>query len=205
MDAVGVGGVAVIGLNYTLPVHEGQSKEFVQTTIYHDGSSVTTRTATDTNLSEDNVEENEWERWFGFETGSWEKGTYTAEIIVRDEISGKNSSSFTFDFEVVEPLGESEAEIAEISQPAEVTVGDSITYEIEFENTSDRDSSIVSTISGRYEDSEWVQTSDEKFRFNLASGESRTLTSGEVSFDQEGTYQYRYDSIEAVVTITVTE
>lgn len=43
--------------------------------------------------------DNEWKRWIGFETGTWEQETYTAEVIVRDEISGKNSSSVTFDFE----------------------------------------------------------------------------------------------------------
>lgn len=205
VNAVGAGANAVIGLRYSLPVHDGKSEEFVQVTVYHNGPSVASRKANETRISGEGTTEETWERWFGIETADWDVGTYTAEAIVRDEISGRNSAPMEVEFEVVDPLRANEVELIRVETPPSIQKGEQTSFTLHLKNVSDRDSSIVSTISARYEDGEWQSVNEDKFRLNIPAGESRIWESGEFSFDYAGTYEYRLDSVDTSWTLTVSE
>jgi hypothetical protein len=205
VSAVGAGSTATIGLRYTLPIHDGQSKEFVQVTIYDEESSIDSQSAEDTNLSDEGSEVDSWERWFDFDTTDWELGTYTAEAIVRDEVTGKNSSVQEAEFEVVSPFEPDEIELTDVSQPPKIETGGRVTFSWTFRNRSERDSSIVSSISARYEGSQWYSVSDTLFQLNIPAGETRTFEGDPTTFDRAGTYEYRFDDIGAIWEVTVSE
>lgn len=205
VNAVGLGSTAVIGWHYSLPIHDGKSEETVQVTIYdEEGPSVTSRQKSDTHIT-NQTGSDEWERWFGFETADWEKGEYFAEILVRDDVSGKNSGVTEVNFTVNEPLGKGEASIESTQYPDSVTVGEEVTFELTFANTSNRDGSIVSSLSARYNDGSWQSVSDSKFELNVGANSTRTWNGNAVSFDSAGTYTYRLDDVEETWSIEVTE
>lgn len=203
MASVGQGGYANVGVRYNIPVHDGEVEETVQATIYKDGSSVNSWKNEDQRLVNDQSYEGR-ELVDFFETEGWEKGTYEAEVIVRDEISGQNSEEKRFEFDVVEPLGQSEVTLESVGTPPDIETGENFSFTLDLANDSERDSSIVTPFSARYENREWTED-DETFLLNLPAGETRSWESNEISLDTEGTYEYRLDNIEINWTITVTE
>ena len=206
ISAIGAGAYANVGLTYTLPIHEGKSEELVQATIYHDNISVDSRKNADTKLSGGNMSEDSWERWFSFDTKGWETGEYLIEAIVRDEISGRNSPANKFTFEVVDPLRPSDVELTRIEKPPTIKKGQKTTFTLHLKNVSEMDNSIVSTISVRYDGSDWQSADEEeRFKLNIPAGETRKWESGEVSFDYTGTYEYRLDDVDTVWSFSVTE
>ena len=205
VNAVGKGGNAVVGWRYSLPIHDGKSEESYQVTIYNEeGPSVTSRKGSDQNLT-NNAGSDTWERWEGIDTTGWDQGQYSAEVLVRDEVTGKNSETISVDFTVNEPLGKGEANIQSVSTPDSVKVGEQVSTNLTIANKTGRDSSVVSTLSGQYEDSQWQSVSEEKFKMNIAANDSREYKGGTISFDQAGTYSYRLDAIGETWSIEVTE
>lgn len=203
MNAVGVGGIANIGARYNIPVHDGKVEELFQVTVFNEESSVDSRTVEDTKLVRNDVQKEAYERWEGFDTTDWEQGNYTAQVIVRDEVTGENASA-EFDFSINEPLGPDEVEIVDVVQPPNWEVGEADTFEISVKNTSDRDGSIVSSFSVRINDSDWQSYSD-KYISNIPAGETRTEESDRESFERAGSYEFRIDDIDESWTIDVAE
>ncbi|MDS0298240.1 hypothetical protein NDI76_05755 [Halogeometricum sp. S1BR25-6] len=205
MSSVGAGGYAIIGLRYSLPIHNGKSEELVQVTVYHNGSSVDSQQAGDTQLSGADTTEDEWEQWFSFDTKDWKTGTYSAQILVRDEITGKNSELEELAFDVVEPLTPNEVKLTGVQKPPTIRKGQPITFTLQFKNIGDDDNSIVSKPSIRHEQGEWQTPNDERVRLNIPAGESRSWESGEFSLNYTGTYEFRLDEIGITWNLTVTD
>ena len=204
MDSVGVGAFANIAFRYTLSVHEGKSEELVQVQVFDENSSVDSKSDTDTSLADSDLEEETWERWISFDTANWERGEYTAEILVRDEITGKNSEQSDVEFELVDPLQEGEVDLESIEKPATIRKGEPFSFKLHLRNRSDRDSSIVSIPSYRYEDGDWQSgDSEDKIRVNIPARTTRTWESAEFSLDYSGTHEFRLPDLGVSWTLTV--
>lgn len=206
MESVGAGGRAIIGTRYSIAVHDGKSEEFVQMTIYGEDSSIDSNSVSESRLSDGKVEADEYERWMAFETDGWEKESYTAEVIVRDEISGKNSDTSRTEFDVVQPLRSSEVTLESVEKPPNIKTGEPFRIKLKLRNTSNRDSSIVTPISIRYENNEWRSSgARDKMRFNIPARTTRTFETGEVAYDYAGEYDVRYDDVDVSLSFTVSE
>lgn len=204
VSAVGQGGNAILGWRYSLPIHDGKAQESFQITITdQNGNQITQQTGTDTHLTNETGTDT-WERWARFDTSEWQTGTYTATILVRDEISGENSQQTTVDFTLNTPLGPDEATLKS-AEPKSVTVGTQFRNTLTLANTSTRDSSIVSSVSVQYNDSDWRTLNDSEFTLNLPANGTRTHTGSPTSFQRAGTYTIRLDAINETFTIEVTE
>lgn len=202
IESVGQGGVAVVAFRYKMPVHDGKTEEFIETSIYHNGSSFDSKTRTDEDLVDVENGAITYERSEPFETENWDTGTYSAEVIARDEISNKNSKSQTIEFEILEPLGAGDAEVTSVETPPNVQKGDDVSFTVNLKNNTSRDNSIVSPISVRYENGEW-NSFDEKLRLNIPAGGTGEYEPAGGSYSAEGTFEYRLDAIDETWSITV--
>jgi len=148
----------------------------------------------------------QWEHALYFDIADWEQGEYSYEVLIRDNVLEKVSGTAEGEFEVNEPLGPQEATISNIEGPDAIATGEDYTFTLEFSNVSDRDSSVVSPISVKYERANEWQTSDGNSLFcNVSAGESNTWESDETSFDTTGTVQFRIDAIDETWSIDVAE
>lgn len=205
IDAMGKGGYAVVGVRYDIPVHDGEVHERVQPTIYRDGSRVDSRSVSETRLVDETLSEQTYERWLGFDTEPWERGEYTVEFSVRDEVTEIPSRPASDQFSVEDPLRPDEVEFIEVVSPPQIEAGEPVSYSLRFANVGDRDGSIVSTVSERHNSSEWEALSGELV-LNIPEGEVNSLGGEEeITFDQAGTYEYRANAINETWTVTVTE
>lgn len=206
MEAAGVGGYILIGFRYNINVHDGVHHALQQVRVFNDSG---TRVAMDSFEDRQLVEESgriQWENRLRFETTSLETGTYTAEVIIQDLENDQVSDSIETSFELVPPLGPDEAELLSVDAKDTVTTGETYSFIAEVENTSQRDSSVVSTLSQKYESSDsWTVSDGKIFQMPLAVAESNTWQSGEVTYDYTGSVEIRIDDIKESWTVDVTE
>ncbi len=204
VSGVGKGANAIVGFRYQANIIDGSVDTTEQVRVFGpDDNRVGLEEATDDQLV-DGEGRQDWEHALYFDTASWDLGDYSYEVLVRNNATGEVSDTAEGTFSVVEPLGPQEATISGIDAPDSIATGETYSFTLEFSNVSDRDSSIVSPISAKYESvSEWSSASDDPIWCNVAEGESNTWTSGEVTYDTPGTIEFRIDAIDETWTVTV--
>lgn len=207
----GQGGEVVFGSNIDIPVHQGSAKYSTQIEVRKDGTEVDEYSGEPENelgIEGDNFSSY---RWVSLgESSDWEKGEYTAEYIVRDDVTGV-STTVTRSFSIVTPFGADEVTLADRNIPSEVTAGVPFELSLTFENLSDRSSSVVSAESFRAGETkeeatqrEWEQL-DYKRRVNIAAGDTTTWRVEDAELSSPGVYQYRLDAVGETYTIDVQE
>jgi len=205
VNAVGRGAPANVGFRYHAEVHDGQSDVTQQVRIFDESGS---RVAMD-EVSDDQLTDSEgyqsWEHVLQFETDQWDLGDYEAEVIVRDNVIGANSSPKTASFTVNEPLTGSEGTLVDVEGPGSVSTGERYEYTLEIENSGTRDGSIVTPVSARYEsDDEWF-TYDFTVSLTIGQEETNTWSGYFNGFDYSGTVIFRLDDIDETWRVDVTE
>lgn len=205
VDAVGEGAYAIIGFRYDVMVHGGTLDVTDQVKVFDpSGERVAIKDTRDEQLTEGDGLQT-WENAFYFDTTSWERGEYTYEVLIRDNVSDKVSGTKQGSFTVNAPLGESEATLAAVDDPDTVSVGEPYSFTLTFENTSSRDGSVVTPLSARYESQDsWRTYSSGQIPATMAAGETNTWESAELSFDYEGAFQFRLDDLGEIWSVEVT-
>lgn len=201
-EAPGAG--IVVGYRYDVEVHDGLHHITRQCRVYDsDGQRVAFDASEDRQL----VEYSGYDSWEGsiyFETDGWALGEYEAEVLVRDEVSGKNSNAATGRFAMNSRLRDDEARLVSYDGPETVAPNEEYEYRLTFENRANRDSGIVSPVSTRLDGSDWYVVDEFTFAHTLPAGETRTWESGQVTAASEpGTYGFRIDDIGATWEVTV--
>jgi len=205
VTGVGQGASAIIGFRYEANVIDGSIDITEQVSVHGpDDNRVGLEESTDTQLV-DGEGRQYWEHALSFDTSSWELGDHSYEVLVRNNATGEVSGTAEGSFSVVEPLTDQDATISGVDAPDSVSTGEPYAFTLEFANVSDRDSSIVSSLSVKYESSsEWSTWTEDPIWCNVAEGESNTWSSGEVSWDTPGTLEFRVDAIDETWTVDVT-
>jgi len=205
VNAVGRGALAIVGFRYHAEVHDGRSDTTEQLRIFDEsGSRVAIDEVTDDQLTEESGYQS-WEHALQFETDQWDLGDYEAEVIIRDNIMGKNSSSKIGSFKVNQPLTGSEGTLVDVEAPDTVSTGERYEFNLVLENSGTRDGSIVTPVSARYESgSEW-HTYDFTVSSTIAQEETNTWSGYFGGFDYSGTVIFRLDEIDETWRVEVTE
>lgn len=206
VDAVGTGAIALLGYRYRVMVHDGTLDITNQMRVFDpDGTRVALDDFNDEQLTDGDGMQT-WENVFTFDTSDWDLGTYTTEVLVRDNVSGEVSETLEGEFEVNDPLGPDDVELTDVDAPDTVTVGGPYSFTLTFENVSTQDGSLVSTASAKYgSQSSWSSISGGRISSTMAAGSTNTWESGDITFDYDGVVQYRVDSIDAVWSVEVTQ
>ncbi len=173
-SAFGNGGFAYIGVRAIVQIHEAELDTLVETTIRDsDGNKIGENSVRTKEEETDRVGEDELEYWLRFDTQDWEQGTYTAEVRGRDIIVETETEIMETEFEITDPLDDSEVRL--VSSPESVRLGEDVFADVVIENTSDRDSSIVTSISSSGDDGETFVILEERAVRNLTAGSERSL------------------------------
>jgi len=200
IDSVGQGGPLVVGVEYDLPASEGSARGLVETRILDDDTRLDTNTqAVDVVADGDSVDRR---AWFAFDTTDWEQGSYTAEVLVNSDSYGTTASEAVA-FDVVEPLGEGEAEMYIAEFPDDVEAGETFDWTLGFRNLTDRDSSVVSGIVTLKSAGADPAALDIAYRENVPAGESVTVEEEDISLGYPGTYTYAIARLDAEVSFTI--
>lgn len=205
VDAFGSGGGIVIAFRFTLPVTDGEIEYSFEGTVYDDGDTIdeyTSDPVQDLVTEEGPITREAWIS-FGREP-EWPLKQYDVTLVLLDEQTGKSTTREGVTFGLNERLTGDEASIVNTDIPDDVRVGESFDYSLEFENRTNRDSSVVTPTRWRWEsDDEWT-TSDGPFYTNVADDRS-ILWQNTTSFDQTGTFLWRFDDIDETIEFTVSE
>jgi hypothetical protein len=201
IDSVGQGGLLVVGVEYDLPASEGSARGLVETRILDDdGNRLDTNTSeVDVVADDDSVSRR---AWFSFDTFDWEPGSYTAEVLVNADSYGTTASTEVA-FDVVEPLGEGEAEMFLAEFPDEAVAQENFDWTLGFRNLTDRDSSIVTGIVTLDPAGADPVALDSPYRENVPAGEAIEVEKTDFRINRPGTYTYEIARLDADVTFTI--
>jgi hypothetical protein len=204
LEAVGKGAQAIVGFHYSAMVHDGTVNLTEQVSVYGpENNRVDIDQQTDEQLT-DTEGVQEYEHAIAFDTATWDLGSYTYEVLIRDNVTSKVSDTIRGSFQVNSPLSDDEATLQSVDAPDSVNVGEDYSFTLEIGNTSNRDGSVVTSLSAKYESSrDWYTYTDDKLTVSIPSEWRNTWESAPVSFDTEGTLQYRLDAINEIWEIEV--
>lgn len=203
IESVGQGGLLVVGTEYDLPASDGSARGLVEARVFdRDGTRIETNT-TEVNVVTDGDRVNR-QAWFAFETADWDRGSYTAEVLVNSDDYGTRSST-EVGFDVVEPLGPGEVEMEVVEQPDEIVVRERFDMTIAIRNLSDRDSSLVvdSVVTTR-EGGSTIELPAETRENVPADGEVLDRRE-DMYFNKPGEHTHRYEAVDAEFSFTVNE
>lgn len=202
ISAAAAGSVIELCFTYKSTVHDGEHHVTYQVRIFDEDRKRIIQTS-----SEDRqfVEGSGWSSWSNsaqFNTETWSKGKYKAEIIVRDEIAGLSSAARTATFKLTEPLHASEVDLVEIDSQLRFQTGEDFQFSFKIRNTSDRDGTFRTRYSIYY-DQYHVFTSDDYIDVPVAAGSIGEWTSGKAPLNEAGEYEFRLDVIDETWSVIV--
>lgn len=199
ISVAGVNSQVVVAFGYQIDIHDNRhdiTKQIEINRITPGGQSrVYLDSSPDNQLTESSGLQS-WEGSFVADSNGWERGEYEATVIIRDEVTGKTSNAGKAKFDLTRRLDASEVKLSKLESPGTITTGEKMRFTLHIENTSDRDGSIISPVSVKSDDFDWRTYPDETFRLDIKSGSTSEWKSGEISFDEEGTYSFRLDAVD---------
>lgn len=103
IDEVTIGDYATIAFRHVTPVHDGTLHVFENVNVrsIREDRRVGLRRFEDEQLTEGDGPQR-WEHALSFDTFDWSPGPHRAEVMIRDEITGKVSEPADHEFDVVE-------------------------------------------------------------------------------------------------------
>lgn len=167
-SAFGAGAPVVIGSRHRLPTVDGKVDATLQCNVYEGEEQLSKDTLEITELV-DTAGPWAHEAIFVFESETFERGSYSAEVLLRDDRFGTRVRTDPIEFEIVDPLTSGEVEIIEVDHPDPIKANEPFSMDIVLKNVSDRDSSIVSDHSVRRNLGEWTNFDDTRTA-NIAAG-----------------------------------
>lgn len=174
-----------------------------QVTIFDESNQqMAYKTSTSEQLTEETGRSWEYGQWF--ETENWSRGTYSAELIIRNNESELVSDPRITSFELRRTLPSRSVEIDRIEAPSRVGVGDPYSFNIHVENSSSRDGGFRSALSARRRGTQWV-TYDTPIELNLPTNGTNNWKSGSISFDTAGEIFFRIDELGKTWTLQITQ
>jgi len=204
IDASAPGMPILIAFRYTANVSGGKSEVTEQVEVRNsDGRRVGSKIS-DTRALTDRPGENVWEHALFLRTAGWERGTYTASVIIRDQVTGQGSEKKETEFELRRPLFGRDVSVVSVDAPRTVRVGEPYSFTITMRNESARDGGFRSTMSARGERSDWRKFST-PLELALPSEGTNRWQSGEVSFDTTGELTYRIDELNYTWNLDIME
>lgn len=200
IDSVGQGGPLVVGVEYDLPVSGGSARGLVETRIF-DGDGV----RVDANITEVDVvadgDSVSRRAWFAFETTDWDRGSYTAEVLVNSDRYGTTTSTEVA-VDIVEPLGEGEVEMYIAEFPDDAVAGEEFDWTLGFRNLTDRDSSLVTDTATFDPAGHESVTLSSETRENVPANDE-ILDESEIGVPHVDSYTYRLTEVGAEVSFSV--
>lgn len=208
--------ISSVGRGATLPVagrfkiwfHDGALNYDLQVRAFDSSGQQVGSQAYSNQQSTEITGYNNWEAFVTFDTSTWDNGRYEGEFMVRDTILDESSldgasDSLAWTVDVVDPLRNSEAVLADQSIPQSIGVDERFEYSLTFENTTTRDSSIVSTTSTRVDGGDWQNLGRER-SYNIPAGDAIEYPFT-TRLSEPGRYEYRLDTVGITWEITVSE
>jgi len=137
-------------------------------------------------------------------TGSWKRGTYSADVVFEKGKTGEMRQATT-SFNMVAPLEGDDATLVNADIPDSVKPQEQFDYSLTLRNTSDRSSSVVSTLDVRQVGGDWIQLNDFLLRLNIPAQTERTAHFNDVSYQVGGDLEFRLNAIDETYTIPLAE
>lgn len=205
-SAVGKGAQAIVGFRYQAEVHDGTADYTEQVRIFGpDGNRIDMQQSRDEQLVSGEGYQ-EWEHALYFDTTTWDFGSYEHEVLIRDNITDKVSETSTGEFQVNRPLGPDEGVLWSIDHPNPVAVDEDYSFTLELGNQADRDGSVVTSLSSKYQsDDEWYTYPNTTVAVNVATQRTNTWASTSISFNYTGTVRFRLDELDETWEVDVIE
>lgn len=205
VDAFGSGGPIVIAFRFDLPVIDNNIEYSFRGTVYDDGSIIDEYTSDPIQDRVTGEDTDTREAWVSFgREPEWDLKEYTVDILLQDEQTGKSTIREGVSFALNERLTDNEARLINTNIPDEIQVGESFDYSLEFENQTNRDSSIVTTSRWRWESDDSWTPYDGLFYTNVAK-DRPIMWANSTSFSRSGTFLWRFDDINETVEFTISE
>ncbi|SEO17015.1 hypothetical protein SAMN05216388_10096 [Halorientalis persicus] len=137
-------------------------------------------------------------------TGSWKRGTYSADVVFEKGKTGEMRQATT-SFNMVAPLEGDDATLVNADIPDSVKPQEQFDYSLTLRNTSDRSSSVLSTLDVRQAGGDWIQLNDFLLRLNIPAQTERTAHFNDVSYQVGGDLEFRLNAIDETYTIPLSE
>lgn len=171
VSTANVGDNVIIAYQYNLYIHEGTGHDFAQIELYNDDGERVAQNSTEDEQIYDNDGYSAFEYAQVFDTTEWEAGDYTAEIIIRDEVTGKVSDTFDFTFTMATPEEGGRAELVIHRKNIVPHPNTFYAHQAEFvvENIGDGHAEEVNFAIDWYEDDEYIATTDISRQFFTAN------------------------------------
>ncbi|WP_424017903.1 hypothetical protein ACOZ4N_18840 [Halorientalis pallida] len=193
----------MIAGRYRIPVSDGQLDMTEQIQIYdNSGQRIASDSHTEQQLASGDSER--WEHGLAFQTGSWDTGSYTAEVLIRDNATDQVSEPAEVEFEMRPQLPTANISVERVDAPATVSTGEPYQPRVVFSNDGGRDGGFISTFSARDSISQW-QTFRTPVALTIPRGGTNDYEFGSVTFDQTGELRLRIDRLDYSWTVTVTD
>ena len=204
VTAVGKGATALLGYHHETTVHDGTLNITTQVKVFGpSGRRVDSSTHDDEQLVSGNGRQ-EWQNVHTFDTTGWDLGDYEFGVLIRDNVTNTVSETARGTFTLNSPLGPQDASLQSVFGPDAVGVGEDYAFTLNFSNTSERDGSVVSTISGKWKsESSWYTYPDSSITATMAAGGTGTWESSPITFENTGTFQYRLDALDEIWEVEV--
>lgn len=203
IESAGVGAKVRCGFDYVFPAERSNPEGTVEARVT-DASGSTVQTAefsfdfdaSDTELIDETG-------WIAIDMDGQPAGSYTAELTLSNRYTRETSDPARIDFDLVEPLQSSEVALRD-NRPRTVGVGESFLFELDFENRSSRDSSIVDQIG--YRAPSWNSSvALTRVSYEIPANAQITKTVGPLSFDEPVTLIFVLPSVDIEWQVEITE
>lgn len=203
IDSAGIGAAVQLGFDYVFPAErsnpEGRLKARVMDTS---GSTVQTEEfgfdfdAADTDLIDEIG-------WAAVDMDGQPAGSYTAELTLTNRYTREASDPARIEFDLVEPLHPSDVALRDY-RPQTVGVGESFRFELDLENRSSRDSSIVDQVG--YREPDWnTSVNLNQVSYEIPANSRVTKVLGSQSFDEPVTLIFVLLTVDIEWRVEVTE
>ena len=203
IESAGRGSVVIVGIRYNIHLEPGRFDPHARAEIY-DADGIRVDTAD--HQFDWEIAESRFHRgtvYFTFETRGYSTGRYEAEVTLTHEGTGNTSDPVRFDFELVEPLQQSEISLLQ-SSPAAVPAEEPFDMQLTFRNSADRTSSFVRTLSISYGEGGTQQPVGE-FSLHLPANSTVTHPFEDLSLPRAGEYRFQFQDTTFDWSIQITD
>lgn len=194
IEAAGKGATPIVGTQAHMPVHDGElTAEGAVEIADAEGNAVETKSI---EAREDSPTPNEitWKFYAGLESSNYSKGSYEGEVRLRDPHVEVAAEPYRFTFDIVDPFEPAEVSLVDYT-PKRVTAGETVVWELTLRNESDRDSSIVSSVTASTTTSNATQQVGDLDR-ELPASETVVHRVGGMELPNARTYEFRLPAVD---------
>lgn len=201
-SAFGKGGFVYIGAVLVVQIHDAEVDTLIEATVRDSAGEIIEEESQRVKTEEaDEVGASEVGAWFRFDAREWEKGTYTAEVRARDVIVGTETGTVETEFEITDPLDESEVRL--VSTPDSVRIGEDVFGgEVVIENVSERDGSVVTSVSSSGDGGDTFVVSLERATHNFTAN-SKGAPDFDLTAENSGEFVIRLDDYDLEFELTI--